>query len=349
MDTILFFYQKRGIQEPEAEPLGRKRYLLIRVAVNVGQEEWFGTQLRNKETQTASGESRGGIGEIPAVSRRRFLRCFAFCRERRCRQAREQERARQEAEQQNRINQVEADLRQLSALAEEWAGGWEDCYCVYEDRVRRVLVGNGGDAMQNAGEERQMKKDAVLPVLWQKYFPLREFGNYTQRLWVEELLVEAALPHFVILGSASCLPEVIEQFADRMKSLRWILPENDYSEELLAFVEDFYTEYGLAIMFQTVPAGQRIRLACQEPSVILDFVDESRLGFPKVAEGSVWLDMLSQEEKYRRIEGRVSGVRYVSLKEKWKTMRKKAPFIPEPQEGVRSDLLYGTDVTKFYI
>ena len=147
---------------------------------------------------------------------------------------------------------------------------------------------------------------------------------------MEELLPEAVLPHFVILGTVSCLPLLIEKYADRMKSLRWILPENDYSRELQEFVEDFYTEYGLAIMLQVVPAGQRrLQAVCKEPSNVLDFTQEAYINLAKVAKGSIWLDMLSVEEKKRRIVGRNTGITYVSLKEKWKLVRKKEPFVPE--------------------
>lgn len=183
---------------------------------------------------------------------------------------------------------------------------------------------------ENKGRKISAGMEAVLPALWKKYFQAGEFEDYTKQLWVEELLPEAVLPHFVILGTASCLYGLIEKYADRMKSLRWILPENDYSIEVQEFVEDFYTEYGLAVMLQITPAGQRgIQAVCAEPSNILDFTQEACVHLAKAAKGSIWLDMLSVEEKKRRIAGRSTGISYVSLKEKWRLARKKEPFVPE--------------------
>ncbi len=51
----MFFYKKRGLQAPEPEPVGLKSYMLVRVAMDVGEEEWFGEKLRLPE-ETAWGE-----------------------------------------------------------------------------------------------------------------------------------------------------------------------------------------------------------------------------------------------------------------------------------------------------
>ena len=59
MDTILFFYKKRGLQAPEPEPVGLKSYMLVRVAMDVGEEEWFGEKLRLPE-EKAWGEAGNG-------------------------------------------------------------------------------------------------------------------------------------------------------------------------------------------------------------------------------------------------------------------------------------------------
>ena len=51
-----------------------------------------------------------------------------------------------------------------------------------------------------------------------------------------------------------------------MKSLRWILTEAEYDRELADFVEDFYTEYGLAIELQLLEdwaALKRLRFFCR--------------------------------------------------------------------------------------
>ena len=122
---------------------------------------------------------------------------------------------------------------------------------------------------------------------------------------------QAVQPHFVILGMAPCLFEVIEACARRMKSLRWILPEEDCDEELQGFVEDFCTEYGLAIMlepFGSAAALKRLRLVCGQPVNVLDFTGEAYMAVSDVPKGSVWLDMFSVEEKRRRIAARGGGI-----------------------------------------
>ncbi len=43
MDTIVFFYKKRGAGRPWAEPVGLKTYMLIRVPMDMG-EEWPGRE-----------------------------------------------------------------------------------------------------------------------------------------------------------------------------------------------------------------------------------------------------------------------------------------------------------------
>ena len=118
-----------------------------------------------------------------------------------------------------------------------------------------------------------------------------------------------------------------------MKSLRWIVLEKDCSQELLTFVEDFYTENGLAIALQTLTHSvmlRRLRISCDQPANILDFTLEPYIGIADVAEGSVWLDMQSIEEKRRRIAGRTFGIQYFSLKERWKTAERRCrpPVLP---------------------
>ena len=142
-----------------------------------------------------------------------------------------------------------------------------------------------------------------------------------QDAWIEQLLPLAVHPRFVVLGSCEGIRAVIEGCAHRMKAVRWILKEQDYTPELTDFVEEFCEEYGLAIALQTVPgraAFRKLRLDCTEPVNILDFTEETAIPISGIAEGSVWLDMLSSEEKKRRIAWRGTGIRYFSLKEKWK-------------------------------
>ena len=179
------------------------------------------------------------------------------------------------------------------------------------------------------GREVDTRMQEILPALWRKHFPLEEFQGYAQRFWVRQVFSQgaglpASPPHFVILGTAPGLPEVLEAHARRMKSLRWFLLEAEWGEELSAFVEDFYTEYGLAIELRLLEDGaalKRLRLFCGEPVIVVDFT---------VPEGSVWLDMFSVEEKRRRILARGKDITYFSMKEIWKNAQKRCncPVLP---------------------
>lgn len=327
------------------EPIGMRSHLLIRVAVDVRQEEWFGQKLPREEgvQVVKPGQSESGSG-VSEEKRRGFLAGLGRMRERRQERKRrkneERERIWKRQERQAALCQTEERIEKLSIEILEMTGGWENCFCVYEDTVRRALLGEsgyhtgeragGGNAARTWRDEKNAgTEEPFLPKVWGKYILPEEFDGYPGQLWVEELMPEAVLAHFVILGTAPCLPMIIEKYAGRMKSLRWIMWENDCDSEIQEFVEDFYTEYGLAIMLCLAPAGQkRLQAACVEPSNVLDFSHDARISLTKVAKGSIWLDMTSQEEKRRRVVGGSTGIVYFSLKEKWKLVRKKAPYMP---------------------
>lgn len=381
---------------PEPEPVGLKTYLLIRVGLDVGKEEWFGRKLeieggedvgrpvedgRAAEEGHAAGirrlagsrhpvggknvteasrparsaypvegsqmvdpdgaEGRAGAGlfhPLRALRQRRRDRQKAKW-EQKLQAARERERERKLAVRARTIEEVEAAIGRLAREIEEYADSQKDCYYVYEDSIRRVLTGEK-TALRSRRTEMPGEEPAetdlqmpILPVLWQKHFQAEEFRGYTQQFWVERLLPRAAHPHFIILGTAPCLFDVIEKCANRMKSLRWILPETDCDEELLGFVEDFCTEYGLAIMLEPLQGAaelKRLRLTCPQPVNVLDFTGEAYMAVSDIPKGSVWLDMFSVEEKQRRIIARGTGITYVSLKEKWKTVQRRCtcPTLP---------------------
>ena len=280
----------------------------------------------------------------------------------------EQEEARWLAAREGLIGEMEAMVRGLAREVAELAQDVDGCRCVYEDSLRKVLTGpRDGQARDRnrerpegflpenglrtgregesrlpegpqAGREGDGRMQEILPALWRKYLPLEEFHGYTERFWMEQVFYQgvrlsASPPHFVILGTAPGLPEVLEAHARRMKSLRWVLLEAEWDEELSAFVEDFYTEYGLAIELQLLEdaaALRRLRLFCGEPVNVVDFTGESYMAVSAAPEGSVWLDMLSVEEKRRRILARGKNIAYFSMKEIWKNAQKRCncPVLP---------------------
>ena len=325
-----------------------------------------------KDSRPAEAVGRHGLASAlcrpwKAVRQKRDLRK----RQRELRAGRlawEQEEARWLAAREGLIGEMEAMVRGLAREVAEFAQDMDGCRCVYEDSLRKILTGprdgqagdrdwerpegflpenglqtgRGGESRlpegPQTGREGDTRMQEILPALWRKYLPLEEFQGYAQRFWVRQVFSQgaglpASPPHFVILGTAPGLPEVLEAHARRMKSLRWFLLEAEWGEELSAFVEDFYTEYGLAIELRLLEDGaalKRLRLFCGEPVIVVDFTGESYMAVPAVPEGSVWLDMFSVEEKRRRILARGKDITYFSMKEIWKNAQKRCncPVLP---------------------
>ena len=294
----------------------------------------------------------------PLRSLRQALGCRKDARqEARRREAEKLERERAMARHRERIRQADLAIEKLAAEVMELTEEPENCRCVYEATVRKALLGRQGiEAGQKAGEgvpgregsrgflerertfwdapEPERPRSGQLPWLWHKHFDMEEFKGYKERFWVERLMPYARLNHYVVLGTAPCVYEILEAHARRMKSLRWILLEVDCTQELQDFVEDFYTEYGLAIELHTAAGTDRLKrlhLVCDQPANIIDFTGEIFFGTAGVAEGSVWLDMLSSDEKRYRIAGRRGGIGYFSLKEEWKRVQRRCrePYFRE--------------------
>lgn len=357
MDTILYFYKKKGLERPLTEPVGLKSYLLIRIGLDVEEGRWFGRKLEEnlsgEDASAADGVKAGGNAPAAGgqhaddaapreqgyglraglrhpwrVLGRKWKECKTRRREQARRRAWEQEEAAKLAAREEAAGRVEEAMAGLAREVAELAGAMDGCSCVYEDSLRKALISGQGEA----GGEAQ-----ILPVLWRKNFPVEEFHGYAQRFWVEQMLSRVERlempPHFIVLGTAPGLPEVMETHARRMKSLRWILPEADWNEDINIFVEDFYTEYGLAIELQLVEdmaALKRLRIFCRERVSILDFAGTAYMAVSAVPDGSVWLDMLSVEEKRRRILAKGKKIKYFSMKEIWKSAQKRCncPVLP---------------------
>lgn len=316
-----------------------------------------------QETENGTGWSRM-LHPLRNLRLHRMRRRSCRLEEQRIRRA-EQERERLLEERKERIRQAGMAVERLAGEILELAEDRRSCRLVYEGAVRKALVGaqkdsgaavsgnlaEGGLALgdraalyagpalrreQDKGREpwqeqkawagRGIPRGQALPDLWRRYFEMEEFQDYTQRFWADCLLSYARLCHYVILGTAPCIYEITEEHARRMKSLRWLLLERDCDQRLQDFVEDFYTEYGLAIelrTFESMEAFKRLRPLCSQPSNIIDFTGAVWPFMTDVAEGSIWLDMFSSEEKKYRLQGRRTEVEYVSLKEEWKRAKRR--------------------------
>lgn len=154
------------------------------------------------------------------------------------------------------------------------------------------------------------------------------FRGYWEEEWVVHLMQHATLNHFVLLGTAECIPIILLKFIRKMKSLRWILQERQFGQAEQELVEEIYEEYGLAVevrLLEEEKDYRRMQLVCPLPVVVMDFSNEMRIPTADVSKGSIWLDMSSLEEKRRRLEERNTGIAYFSLKKEWKQPQK-APY-----------------------
>ena len=245
MDTILYFYQKRGLTAPYVEPVGLKKYMLIRIGLDVRQETWFGVGLTGEcpgagadrpepfrgKGFSAAVENGGkkALTEAAAaggrIRRRKIWQLWNlpghlaggesgkfFTRKRRhgTRQGKEREAP---EEGQEKIRRVRDIMGKLAAEAAELAGEGSRIWYVYEDSVRKCLTEKGESP---SGEENPAQRQRkLLPSLWEQYFEQKEFADYCGLFWAEQLLEKALLPHFVVLGTADCIFEILERKAER--------------------------------------------------------------------------------------------------------------------------------------
>ena len=295
MDTIIYFYKKRDLQKPAIESVQMKDYLLVRVGMNVGENRWFSHAFTPTDTiSTVAAKTQPRHTLKARLSEHREHR-------RRIRLQKQQRKQFQTTREQIRM-EIRLFLEELRTFMDDRY----ECRCVYADAVRTCLM---------------LPEDCWLPILWQQCFQFPEFSAYLQPQWVECLLKNARLHHYVVLGAADSAATAILHCASRMKSLRWFLQERDCGQEVQEFVEDFYEEYGLAATLQPLEgerAFSRLLLETMEPVCVLDFTGEPRIPAGGLARGSVWLDFCSVEEKARRMMERGEGVSYFSVKEIWK-------------------------------
>ena len=333
MDTIIYLYKKHGLSKPVIDSHQMKDYLLVRVGMNVGENQWFTHSIMpSSSVDTMQESSRGQSAQetketlshgftLESILQR--LREYKKKRDRV--HALKQRRKLFEDEYTLICQELEKFLSELNSYVDQRY----ECCCVYGGAVRRglVLPENYGredldvSFRDAAGGREEVIPAFWLPQLWQQYWQIPEFNAYLQPRWVEPLLENAMLHHFVVLGYTECIPGVILRCARRMKSLRWILQEQDCTEELQDFVDDFYGDYGLAVTLQPLEgerAFARLLLVSKDPVCVLDFTGEPYISSGGVAKGSIWIDFRSVDEKARRILERQEGISYFSLNEIWK-------------------------------
>ncbi|MCM1213608.1 MAG: hypothetical protein NC331_09505 [Lachnospiraceae bacterium] len=308
MDTILYLYQKKDLEKPLVEAIGQKTYLLIKIGMDVESYRWFLQSFPRKrslsdifpmEREKLTGWKRIDPGYFR--ERKEIRRCKKEWKRYEALIGSLMDRCRSNVE-----SQLAEMQREISFCAEERS----QCQCVYDRAVRAVLHGGGPVAE-----------------LWQQAWNIGEFTGFMETQWARLLLPHTVSPHFIVLGEAPCIPELLQQCAGRMKSLRWIVSEawgRTHAEELEGFAEDFYQEQGLAVTIEQAQGGfEKLRLLCKEPVNILDFTGEDKVSARWATKGSAWLDLGASEEKCRLIAGRSAGIQYVSLREIWRRTQKR--------------------------
>lgn len=174
----------------------------------------------------------------------------------------------------------------------------EETYCVFEKYLR----------------------ERVDTRLWWEHWRLPDFGEYRERIWVEELMRYATRDSFLVLGYAPCIGDVLYKYATGMRSVCWILKPEQYTDAVQQFIDSFYEEFGLAISLQLLEPGEDwagLRAVSTIPVNVLDFSREEKISAHDVAAGSIWLDVDAMEGKERRIESRCPKIAYFSLKKLW--------------------------------
>lgn len=318
MDTIIYLYRKKEADEDGFQMMYCEDYLFIKVGIAADADHWFGRRLPERPEKPPENEPERPDARAELSCRRGIRSWLAARREEKCR-VREEWQLRQEyagkcLEYEIRREAIEDSMsrfiRELLGSAEK-AGGTGRLWCVYEDGVQFLT-----DARTGIG--------GCFGMLWN----VPEFRDYKDYRWVRPLLgrVDGRYSEFILLGMGECVFEVLRQLARHMKSLQWYLREEELTEIVQEGIEDFYTEYGLAIAvcpLEGERAFRTLRLMSAVPVCVLDFVEEEKLFAGELGQNSLWLDFTSIDEKRRRMGRQASRVNYESLKSRWGTLEKR--------------------------
>lgn len=342
MDTIIYLYRKKEADKDGFQLIYCEDYLFVKAGIAADADSWFGRRLPerpenppgNVPEEDAECEP-GGTGapdaweEMPC---RRSIRGWLAARREERRRSRETWQRRQEyagkcLEYEIRREAIEDSMsrfiRELLDSAEK-AGGTGRFWCVYEDGLQFLT-----DAETRIG--------GCFGMLWN----IPEFRDYKDYRWVRPLLgrVDGRYSEFILLGMAECIFGVLGELARRMKTLQWYLREEELTESVQEGIEDFYTEYGLAITVCPLKgerAFRTLRLASAVPVCVLDFTEEEKLFAGELGQDSLWLDFTSIDEKRRRMGRQAPRVDYESLKRQWGTLEKRnINYVKEKGMGKR--------------
>lgn len=151
------------------------------------------------------------------------------------------------------------------------------------------------------------------------------FNGYLEDEWILHMMRYASLCHYVILGRANCLPQILVKYVGRMKSLKWVLLSRQFKDAEKELLEELFEQFGLAVKTELLEGEdgyRKIRHESRFPSVVLDFSEEDKVSVAGLEKGSIWVDMSASDRKRERIEARNTGILYFSLKKEWQEPEK---------------------------
>lgn len=290
MNVILYLDKNRMSEETEIRRVNREDYRLIFANFSTDAGKWFGQPFPEP---------------LPDETEEK-KKAWRWRREKQ----RERERQRRQALYEAEVSCWEEELCRFQEKLLWGVSELDDCFCIYGEAVRELLLEDKGEFSVSA--------------LWKKHWHIPEFVDYRRGEWARQLCGYGKGSEFVVLGTAPVLPVLIQDRERQMRSLRCIFREQEETEELQGFFEEWYEESGLAVEVHVLPRSRGYAGVCLEasnPVCVWDFTGEEKLFAGGLAPGSVWLDFNSMEEKEKRLKRLWPEIQYVSLKKVWREGR----------------------------
>ena len=223
---------------------------------------------------------------------------------------------------------MQKGIRRISGLCDRETGGDASLSYDGEDKRNACLV-------YDRDFEKWLvfrKKDGLWQKLWNLplYHEYKEAHNLTFLL--QQIPVSTWPGQLIILGEAPGMADWLGMLARHMKCITiYALAEPRGFETVRARMLE---EYGLLTDWQ-----KSLQPAAGEPALVLGYSGKDKIYAWDIVPGSIWIDMMSMEERRHALEDRETGVRYVSLKSIWREeMRQTLDTIGKIQYNIRAKL-----------
>ncbi len=208
--------------------------------------------------------------------------------------------------------QISADTanNELSAVQSHMAKGIRRiaaCYHREDENINAYLVYEASFAKWL--KERQQEEK------WQEFWNLPLYGEYKEShnltLLLQQIPKSRWPGRLIILGEAPGMQEWIGTLARYMRGITIFSPVRPRCFESIR--EKLLDEYGLLISWE-----KSLQPVSGEPALVLDYCGKEKIYIWGIPSGSIWIDMMSMEERRHSLEDRETGIDYISLKSFWK-------------------------------